>query len=51
MALTEEDKTWIAEQLEAVETRMLGAFRNFAHPVEDRIEFLESNLGTTPPDR
>jgi tetrahydromethanopterin S-methyltransferase subunit G len=37
MALTDEDKAWISERLEEVETRMLRAFRNFAHPVEARL--------------
>lgn len=36
MSLTDEDKTWISERLEEVETRLLRAFRNFAHPVEAR---------------
>lgn len=37
MSLNEEDKEWISEQLEKVETRMLRAFRNFSHPVEARL--------------
>ena len=37
MALTDDDKEWIHAQLGAVETRMLRAFRNFAHPVEGRL--------------
>jgi polyhydroxyalkanoate synthesis regulator phasin len=41
MALTDDDKSWIKEQLHAqveeVETRLQRAFRNFAHPVEARL--------------
>lgn len=37
MNLTDDDKQWISERLEEVETRMLRAFRNFAHPVEARL--------------
>ena len=41
MSLTDEDKAWIEEtlsrRLEGVETRLLRAFRNFAHPVEARL--------------
>ena len=52
MALTDEDKHWINDRLdqmesrfkeyadqrlEAIETRLLRAFRNFAHPVEARL--------------
>jgi hypothetical protein len=37
MSLTDEDKAWISERLEEVETRMLRAFRNFSHPVEARL--------------
>lgn len=37
MSLTDDDKAWISAKLEEVETRMLRAFRNFAHPVEARL--------------
>jgi hypothetical protein len=42
MPLTDEDKHWIHEQLEEVETRMLRAFRNYAHPVEARLRVQKS---------
>jgi tetrahydromethanopterin S-methyltransferase subunit G len=35
--LDDNDKQWIAEKLEEVETRLLRAFRNFSHPVEARL--------------
>lgn len=35
--LTDDDKHWISERLEEVETRLLRAFRNFSHPVEARL--------------
>lgn len=31
MSLTDEDKTWISEQLEEVEKRMLRGFRYFSY--------------------
>jgi hypothetical protein len=34
--LTEEDKRWIAERLERVETRLLTEFHKWASPVETR---------------
>lgn len=34
--LTEEDKQWIAERLERVETRLLTEFHKWASPVETR---------------
>jgi hypothetical protein len=37
MNLDEEDKVWISERLEEIETRLLRAFRNFSHPVEARL--------------
>jgi hypothetical protein len=37
MSLTEDDKQWITTQLEAVETRMLRAFHDWASPVEMRV--------------
>ena len=37
MSLTDEDKAWISERLEEVETHMLRGFRNFSHPVEARL--------------
>ncbi len=37
MSLTDDDKQWISQQLEEIETRLLRAFRNFAHPVEARL--------------
>ena len=36
MALDDEDKRWISEQLEAVETRLL-AFHQWASPVDTRL--------------
>jgi hypothetical protein len=35
--LTDEDKQWISEQLERVETRLLTEFHKWASPVELRI--------------
>ena len=41
MALTEEDKRWIsellAEQLEAMETKLLTAFHQWASPMDTRL--------------
>ncbi|HTS75285.1 MAG TPA: hypothetical protein VMG40_03725 [Bryobacteraceae bacterium] len=37
MALTDEDKRWITEQLEAVETKLLTAFHQWASPVDTRL--------------
>ena len=36
MALTDEDKQWIREQLERVETRLLTEFQQWASPFEAR---------------
>jgi hypothetical protein len=36
MALTDEDKQWIHEQLEGVETKLLTAFHSWASPKETR---------------
>jgi hypothetical protein len=36
MALTDEDKRWIREQLEGVETRLLTEFHKWASPFEAR---------------
>ena len=36
MALTEDDKVWILEQLERIETRLLTEFRKWASPMEMR---------------
>ena len=36
MPLSEDDKRWIAEQLEGVETRLLTEFHKWASPVELR---------------
>ena len=36
MSLTEEDKAWIREQLERVETNLLTEFHKWAAPVELR---------------
>ena len=36
MALTEEDRRWISEQLERVETRLLTKFHKWVSPVEMR---------------
>ena len=35
--LTDEDKQWISEQLERVETRLLTEFHKWASPVELRV--------------
>jgi hypothetical protein len=36
MGLTDEDKAWISEQLEPVETNLLTEFHKWASPVEMR---------------
>jgi hypothetical protein len=36
VALTDEDKQWIREQLERVETSLLTAFHQWASPMEAR---------------
>jgi hypothetical protein len=36
MSLTEDDKQWIKEQLERVETTLLTEFHKWASPVEMR---------------
>jgi hypothetical protein len=36
MALTDEDKKWIDDRLEQLETRLLTAFHNWASPFEMR---------------
>lgn len=46
MSLTDDDKQWIREQMSAqveeVETRILRAFRNWAHPAEARLRVQKS---------
>ena len=37
MPLTNEDKLWIDERLEGLETRLLTAFQQWASPVESRM--------------
>jgi hypothetical protein len=37
MSLTEDDKFWISEQLERVETRLLTEFHKWASPLDARI--------------
>ena len=37
MSLTDEDKQWITEQLERVETALLTEFHKWASPVEMRV--------------
>lgn len=37
MALTDEDKQWIDARLEAVETKLLTAFHQWASPLEGRV--------------
>lgn len=37
MSLTDEDKQWIAAQLERVETALLTEFHKWASPVEMRV--------------
>ena len=37
MALSDEDKRWISEQLEAVGTKLLTAFHHWASPVDTRL--------------
>ena len=36
MSLTNEDKQWIDERLEALETKLLTAFHQWASPVQTR---------------
>jgi hypothetical protein len=36
MSLTEEDKQWIKDQMEAMETKILTAFHKWASPVDMR---------------
>ncbi len=36
MSLTDDDKQWISEQLEAVETRILTEFHKWASPLDAR---------------
>jgi hypothetical protein len=44
--LTEEDKQWISERLEKVETTLLTEFHKWASPVELR-QHLEEARGTS----
>jgi hypothetical protein len=37
MALTDDDKHWISERLEVVETKLLTAFHKWASPVDVRL--------------
>jgi hypothetical protein len=37
MALTDDDKRWISEQLEGVETQLLTAFHQWASPADTRL--------------
>ena len=37
MALSDEDKRWISERLETVETKLLTAFHQWASPVDTRL--------------
>lgn len=37
MALTEEDRRWINEQLERLETKLLTAFHDWASPKDARL--------------
>ena len=37
MALTDEDKAWIAAQLESLETKLLTAFHQWASPLDSRV--------------
>jgi hypothetical protein len=37
MALTDEDKSWIIEQLHDMETKLLTAFHRWASPVDLRV--------------
>jgi hypothetical protein len=38
MSLTDEDKQWISEQLERVETKLLTAFHEWASPMDLRVK-------------
>ena len=49
MALTDEDKQWIHDQLEGVETKLLTAFNSWASPADVRpfsviVESLEDRV-------
>jgi hypothetical protein len=44
MALTQEDKDWITEGLEKVETALLTAFHKWASPVEMRQRGATANI-------
>ena len=46
MALTDEDKQWISEQLEAVETRLLTQFYEERRWTSEPLERLETKLLT-----
>jgi len=37
MALSDDDKRWIDERLEALKTKLLTAFHNWASPIEARV--------------
>lgn len=44
MSLTDEDKRWIGEQLERVETRLLSAFHGWARTMEIRVRTTSSSV-------
>jgi hypothetical protein len=44
MSLTEDDKQWIAEQLERVETTLLTEFHKWASPLEMRVRSHSATL-------
>jgi hypothetical protein len=44
MSFTEDDKQWIAEQLERVETTLLTEFHKWASPLEMRVRSHSATL-------
>jgi hypothetical protein len=44
MSLTEDDKKWISEQLERVETGLLTEFHKWASPIEARMHTHSATL-------
>ena len=44
MSLTEDDKQWIAQQLERVETALLTEFHKWASPLEMRVRSHSATL-------
>ena len=44
MSLTDDDKQWISEQLEKVETRLLTEFHKWASPTDARLRSHSATL-------